>query len=363
MRRLIVGIRKKKGLVLAAKNFKEAMELMCKKLSLGIKFVFFFVLFSCPLSAENVIKSSFFADTLLWTVREPGADCWAEEIETEGVILVDRFNQLKEVHFPWNIGFRLGAIFTYCASPFDSLVNYTRFHTTGSDQVNGAPGTVHSTFLGNFYVNNKDGSGLSGPSYEKAEIKWTIDFNIFDLSIGWNGSLTKTFKVHPFLGLKGGWINQSIESTWENPETDGPDFFNIGYENLKNDYWCLGIQVGVDTKWQLFCCHECKFSLFSDLSGALLFSHWSFYDTFTTDTQNQVIVHLDDISSGSSMVRTFMGFLFEGPFLNEGLIVSAKLGFEMQIFLDQLKYYSFTGGRLDNQLSLQGGTFEFNIKF
>lgn len=301
-----------------------------------------------------------FVDLIIWTTREAGADCWAE------VITTDRFassNDLREVHFGWDPGFRVGLSYGMQHDQWDIQAHYTRFHTQGDDHVSSKPGAVHSTFLGNFYVDNPDGLGLSGPAYQKASITWTILFNMFDGGLGRNFWVSKALALRPFLGVKGGWIHQSIHSKWNNAQLLGFQLFHVGTENLKNNFWGVGPEVGINTKWNLFAgpCH--CFSLFGDFSGALMWGHWSFGDLFENDVHEQVSIHLPNLNSGASMFRTWMGFVWDVSFGQDRYRFSTKLGYEMQFWLDQLQFYSFTGGRLDNELTLQGGTLEFCFNF
>lgn len=301
-------------------------------------------------------------DLLIWTAREAGADNWAEEIQTKGTPLPSRSNELHGVNFPWDIGFRIGASRQLCWKSFDTSVSYTWFHTKGTNSLSGDPGTIHSTFLGNFYINNSDGSGLSGPSYERAKIKWIIDFNMFDWNAGYTFCCGKCVEFRPYIGIKGGWINQTIDSTWENPDIN-VNVFEEGTENLRNDFKGIGLAAGVNSKWKLFSkrCHA--FYLFGDLSGAMLYGRWNFKDVFKNDLPEQVSIGQNNFHSGTTMVRTFMGIEWTCPSYKKRCAFSARLGFEMQVWLDQLKFYSFTGGRLDNQLTLQGGTLELTFGF
>lgn len=312
---------------------------------------------------SNTNEFKVFANLLSWTVREAGADNWAEVIDTEGSPQnPNRVASLKEVPFPWDIGFRIGASCQSIYKLWDTKAYYTRFHTRGKDDLFGGPGTVHSTFLGNFYVNNPSGSGLSGSAYEKASIDWTIDYNIFDWHFGYNVCVSNRVNFHPYLGLKAGWIHQSIHSMWENPDIEGEGAFQVGTENLKNNFWGIGPEVGVESKWLLFT-RQCHFvHLLADFSVALLYGHWSFSDVYQNDLGEQIIIGNQNMNSGAPAFKTFIGFGWEHA--KEGRCrFSTKLGFEMQIWLDQLRYYSFTGGRLENQLTLQGGTLEFCFSF
>ncbi len=300
-----------------------------------------------------------FADVLLWSAREPAADCWAEVLsETTSSVR----NDLLEVHFGWDPGFRVGIGYGMNHDQWDTQVYYTWFHTRGTDSISSAPGTVHSGFYSNFYVSNPTGGGLSGPAYSQASIDWTIQFNIFDWELGRNFWVSRSLALRPFVGAKGGWIHQSIDSTWKNPSFIGsqftnPKFFSTGTENIKNNFWGIGPSLGINTTWNLYT-NACQlFNLFGDLSGALMWGHWTFHDAFNNDVEQRVTVNLQNINSGATMIRTFMGLGWD-VYLSQ-YHFSTKLGYESQFWLDQLQYYSFVGGRLSNALTLQGGTLEF----
>lgn len=300
-----------------------------------------------------------FANLIVWTAKEAGADCWAEVITSDSST---SSNDIHQVNFGWDPGFKVGAGYKMKHDQWDTQIYYTWFRTRGKDYISSEPGAVHSTFLGNFYVNNPDGAGLSGPSYQKAGIDWSIHFNMIDWELNRKFYISKSLALHPFLGIKGGWIGQSIHTKWLNPDLSGSEFFNIGMENLKNNYWGIGPRAGINTKWNLFS-NQSQFYFLGNFSGAIMWGHWSFADDFQNDLSQQVSVNLQNIYGGSSMMQVFMGFEWNSNFSQNRCRFSAKLGYEMQFWLDQLQFYSFTAGRLVNELTLQGGTLEFYFNF
>jgi hypothetical protein len=306
-------------------------------------------------SAFNV-----FADLIVWTAQEAGADCWAEAITSNQSSLSD---DLRQVHFGLDLGFRVGVGYGMKHDQWDTTVYYTWFYTKGTDHTSRGPGSIHSTFIGNFYVNNPEGSGISGPAYESASIAWTIRFNMVDWDLGRNFWISKSLALRPFIGIKGGSIHQFIHSKWQNPEVSESDFFNVGIENLKNNFWGIGPEAGIDTKWVLFNAENHFLSLFGNISGAVMWGHWSLKDVYYNDIQQKITVNPQSLNSGAPMVRVLTGLEWNMDFEQNRYRFSTKLGYEMQFWLKQLHFYSFTGGRLDNQLTLQGGTLEFSFDF
>lgn len=299
-----------------------------------------------------------FADLLLFCAQESGSDNWAEVINAAGSTTVC---DIRDLRFDWNAGFRVGLGYGMCHDEWDTQLYYTRFTTQGNDHLSNNPGSIFSPFLGNFYVDNPTGAGISGIAYQKASIHWGIDFNVFDWELGRSFWVSHALSLRPFVGLKGGWIHQAIHTKWQNPHISGAEFFQTGKENLKNNFWGLGPCGGLNTKWHLFERENHSFTLLGDLSGALMWGHWTFGDLFKNDIQQEVSIKLSHLNSGATMLRTFLGLGWDANFCQ--FYFSTKLGYEMQFWLDQLQLYLFDTGRLSNALTLQGGTLEFSLDF
>jgi hypothetical protein len=304
-----------------------------------------------------------FADLLVWTAKESGSDNWAEVITTNG--LTENCD-IRQVHFGWDPGFRVGVGYGMRHDQWDTQFYYTWFHTQGNDRVSSRPGSVFSSYTGNFYVDNPTGIGISGISYQKARVRWMIQFDMLDWELGRSFWISKALSIRPFVGLKGGWIHQSIHTKWQTPSPP-PNIvlidFHTARENLKNHFGGLGPCGGLDTKWDVFVRQNHTLSLFGDISGAIMWGHWTFGDVYKNDIGQEVVIKTSSFNSGASMLRTLMGFEWDAFFNRGRFHFSTKLGYEMQFWLDQLQYYSFDTGRLSNVLTLQGGTLEFRFDF
>lgn len=301
------------------------------------------------------------ATLLIWTAREIGADCWAEVITPPSAPIS---NELAEVQFGWDPGFRVGLGYGMEYDEWGTRAFFTWFQTRGDDRVQSVSGSVHSSFIGNFYVDNPTGAGISGPSYKSASIRWTILFNVFDWELSRNYWVSQGISLCPFLGLKGGWINQTIDSQW-NDATPPPGFptYRLGEEKIHNDFSGIGPSLGINTRWRLLQRGTHFLNLFGDFSGALMWGRWSFSDSFHNDLHQQVKINQGNVNSGAAMIRSFTGFSWNTLFNQNKARFSARLGYEAQFWLDQLQFYSFVGGTLDTALTLQGGSLELAIDF
>ncbi len=301
-----------------------------------------------------------FTDVLIWSAKESGADNWAQNFSfgsaTEDI-------DILEVHFGWNVGLRCGIDYNTNYAGWDTKWAYTWFRGQGKDQASANNG-ITSSFLGNFYINNADGAHVSNaPQYQSASIQWKIHFNIFDWELGfnWRGS---ALSFRPFVGLKGGWIHQMIHSKWHNPiNVSGANAFTVGRENLHNNFWGIGPSGGVNMQWKLGAIRRNSFSLFGDFSGAIMWGHWTLKDVYKNNHPQKVPIITSDINGASSMFRGFLGFEWDVDFAPKQFALSVRLGYESQFWLDQLQFYSYNTGRLDNELTLQGGTLDFIFNF
>jgi hypothetical protein len=299
-----------------------------------------------------------FANIIFWTARESGADCWAEEITTTSISSI---NDLQQVKFNFDPGFRLGISYQTKHDKLNLKTYYTWFYTKGKDSLSNNIENIHSTYLGGFYLDNSFGIGLSGPTYKKANISWAIHYNVIDLEVNKKFLMDKSLSFDPLLGIKIAFIDQFIKTKWEDPIFFGFKNFNVGIENIKNNFWGVGPKIGINSKLDILKNKNLLY-LFSDFSFAFMFSHFSFSDNSQTDANQKVVVNLQDINSASSMIEMFMGF-GSNKKLKNGNQFSLKLGYASQFWLDQLQFYSFTAGRLVNLLSLQGANFEVNFNF
>ncbi len=83
---------------------------------------------------------------------------------------------------------------------------------------------------------------------DRASFRWHMAMNIFDLTLAKPFYVSRYFTMSPFVGLRGGWINQNMTDRYSG------DFNGLltGVKvRNKNDYWGIGTRFGVNTEWML----------------------------------------------------------------------------------------------------------------
>lgn len=317
---------------------------------------------TCDPTTDCGSRRYFYADALLWTVREGAAENWAQIITPMGFLGVLGTDvgtaTLVDAPFDWKTGFRVGMGLDRF-NGFDMTLYYTNFSTSATSQ---AAGEVYSALMGNFYIGNTDG-GDYGPYYRHASVQWDFHFHSIDFEISRNCTIGANLELRPFLGLKTAIIKQSIKSNWSDPvDTIKHSYdFTSATEDLDLDFWGIGPSLGVTIAMPL--CNKEKYSLklFGTPSGAIMFGHWTFAERYENDHPTSVTIDMSPITGAATMLRGVIGFEWEQHFSR--VTSTVRLGYEAQFWLNQVQFYSYNIGRLNNVTSLQGGFVELSIHF
>ncbi len=289
-----------------------------------------------------------FTDVLFWRAEE-GATTWADTVHVEPKTF---YNQ-SDLSFGWNFGFRGGVGYNLDYDQWDTKIVYTWFRTEANDAFTLSPSDVaviSSEFLGAFLE-------LPRTIFGSASISWSILFNMFDWELGRDFLVSRALSLRPFIGVKGGWIHQTIHTRWANPLS------LRAQENLKNNFWGVGPCGGLNTDWRLGGNQTRFFSLFGDVSGAYMWGKWNCSDVYSDNFPGNVIVITPSTFLGSLTFRCFAGIGWSTLFNQNRSRFAARIGYEMQFWFDQLKIATFDNLRLHHDLTLQGGTCDIRFDF
>ncbi|QDT47835.1 hypothetical protein Pan258_18730 [Symmachiella dynata] len=310
---------------------------------------------------------TFSSAVLFWKVTEGSAENWAQEITPLGIGTTFGTATLVDAPFEWKAGIRIGAAYQPPDSDFDLSVSYTHFGTNATNQ---ATGEVYSAFLGNFYVGNPDGTSF-GPHYSNASIDWDFQFDSIDLELGREFAISDSLSLRPFVGLKSAMIDQSIHSNWSSPiNTSSQTYlFTAAEEELNQDFWGIGPSLGVNAVIPIVSETDYSLRIFASPSAAIMYGRWTFKDQYrnngptstTHPTPAVVDINSDPITGAATMARGVLGL--EWVQYGSEITTSLRLGYEAQIWLNQMQFYSYNMGRLNNLMSLHGGVFELSLNF
>jgi hypothetical protein len=266
---------------------------------------------------------------------------------------------LKYLNFDWRFAFRVTAGYQFDNPDWDLWAEYMRFQTEQSH-------TTHKSSDGELYSNVLNLDAIS--SYTK--LKMRIAFNTTDLNMGRNYFLRKNVSVHPFIGLRGAWINQH-ESVPIANESTRSIFYNM---KQKNDYGGLGIRSGSSIRWHL----NPSWSLYGGLAGSLMWGQFNNYVKLSQTLSGTTSTVLDlntDTRRILPNLSTDVGLTWEHIFSRAR--ISFTLGYEFDywwrqnqtVHIDARNIYDIelaqTYGyiRLSEDLGMQGLKFNFGFDY
>lgn len=308
------------------------------------------------LSTESDNQVKFFADALFWHASEETSSIWAIHGSSTFDPLITDVWEAKNITFDFDWGWRVGAGYVLPHDQWDTQLSWSWFRTDADSNVSGPTGLILPQFFGAF---------ANGDHPMNGKLKWKILYNMCDWELGRSYSISQRLALRPFIGLKGGWIDQTLDSNWKVEERDvNGTVFPVDYiatENLKNNFSGIGPNGGIQTTWTLVSFSEHTLKFFGDLSSALMWGTWSIKDVYQNDSPYRISTNVKDLNLGSLTIRGFLGLGWEKS--NETTHIAAKLGYESQLWVNQVRFPTFQQVLLHGNLTLQGGTLHVQIDF
>lgn len=252
-------------------------------------------------------------------------------------------------NFKWDYGFRAGAGYDFEYDQWDTNLYWTWFRTETNRSIPSAADTVISPEFDAAFLTEESAQSLNG--------NWRLLLNMFDWELGRGYWVSKGLFLRPFMGLKGGWIHQSIHAHYYNLTVDSALTNNSGREHLKNNFWGVGPTSGVNTKWNIRTLGSHFLNFFGDFSIATMWGSWTCADVYESTVPRTYSIKTENAALGALMFRGFMGIGWDADLCSCKAHFAAKLGFETQIWLNQLRISTLQIQRLHGDLTLQGLTF------
>lgn len=305
-----------------------------------------------------------FGDALVWFASEQASSVWVDVIKIGNN--TSSFGA-QNLSFDWNEGFRAGVGYHFNYDQWDTQFYWTSYQTRAHQRQNLSPEFI--PILGGGTLVTEEihpeffAADLSGAFSKSARIHWTLVFNMFDWELGRCYWVSKGLSLRPFIGLKGGWIDQSIHLKYEDLIISSALTGRNAKESVKNDFWGIGPVLGVNTQWKLrhFGSHYPSF--FGDFSAASLWGTWKCSDVYKDTALDKINVRTRNATLGALMFRGFVGVGWDVVFNKERTHFGARVGYEMQLWVNQLRVATSQLVRLHGDLTLQGMTFNCGLDF
>ncbi len=278
--------------------------------------------------------NGFFIDALRWRATETNDWVYNNSLTTPSQTL-----DYKGIEFNYSTGVRIGAF--YEKNNNDLALAYTHFYTSANDS---ASGNLQPSFIG---------SVTAKPShaylYATGQVNQKINYNIIDIDLGHAFYPTEVISLHPYIGIIGGWIDQTINAAYQGSTSSN--------EELLNNFKGFGPKVGIDTNIRLFEYHAMQPQLFASFATSYLLGNWNIRDTTSVIPNDQVNVIGSNPRMGAITLQGAIGFKMDYKQLR------VKLAYEINDWRDQCQFFDNDTGAHNNDLILQGLTFGINYSF
>ncbi len=287
----------------------------------------------CFFFAKAAFALHFFVEPLYWQLTE--TDDWAYLNNNNAATQVITY---KTISFPYRPGLRLGVGYE---GLWDSNLSYTNYYTNAKDS---ATGNLVSSYLG---------ATLAKPSggyfYNAGQINFSIHYNLVNWDFGKRFQLREGLLLRPSVGLTGGCINQSLNSSFQGTVSTS--------EDIVNKFTGLGPQFGLEGQLTFLRHNHYEFSLLAIFTTSYLMGHWVIKDRVVTTNPTARIINVPSRNMGALAFQSKIGAQLTYQKFSMSLV------YEMNDWINQLQIYDDNTGTHTNDLSLQGLSFKLAYHF
>ena len=194
--------------------------------------------------------------------------------------------------------------------------------------------------------------------FSKGKARLGLDYDLLDWDLGRYFSY-KSLDFRPFIGIKGGWITQSIHSSWNTPDFLG-SLIVSATEDLKQNCKVIGAKGGALGKWYF---GNTAWSLIGQLDAGYLWGYWSIKDKYVDNFNTVIRVITSDRNFGAFVLHGFMGLGWDYNFKRGRQRMRLKIGYEIEDWFNHCQFFTDASGSQTNDLILQGLNFSLNLGF
>ena len=211
---------------------------------------------------------------LLWHPSEDDVD-WADRIgfNTSSDSDFDLSVRMKKPDFGWYSGVRLAAgRYLPKHDHWDVSLTGTYFYANAENS--SSPRLAKGDILQTAWANNSPALG-----YNNGEGNWRLNFFTADLALGRNTFVSSKIAAHPFLSLRGVFINEHNASRLSFKERLIPAVLGDAKFKSKgrNSFWGIGPRFGTDFTYYMMS----SWTLLGSLSGSVLLGGYKVHEDMT----------------------------------------------------------------------------------
>ena len=298
--------------------------------------------------------------------------------------------QIYDVADDWAPGFKVGLGLDTSHDGWDIYAEYTWIRFTNNDAVsrdpidNALPAAFSQVGAVQFPV-------VGTPLFDSVRADMRLTYNKINLEIGRNFYYSQYLTARPHAGLTGVWLRNRFNTKARN--LDGVEIVTTNAAGTSvtlglngddctfavNNNWGLGLRAGFDLGWYF----TKEWSIYSNFIGNAIWNTYStdsyirgVRGTLTStgqvaglnvgDSFSQNITNINNTDSSvegvNYVVEMELGLCWETFFYDDNYHFAAKIGWEMQDWINYMRVVRITGIE-DNDLMLQGLNVKLRFDF
>lgn len=268
--------------------------------------------------------------------------------------------RIVNMDFDFMPGFKIGTGITFKRDNWDLYAEYTWLHGEDHKSSNGGALGLEPMYPDVNSIANYVGSGPI--FYGTGKAKWKIKLDFVDLDLGRNYYVGKYLTLHPYFGLRGAWIRQSLEALHQ--LVLAPNFLNSKDGTVS---WGLGPKLGLDANWDL----SSGWRIISNGSADLLYTHYSaiyrssIFNPKTVPALLPQKISEHDMDTVRAHMDIELGFGWGTYLYCKNLYLDLGATYDFQVFFGQNMFRKFfVGGGVPSSLLYAGNLYiqGLNIK-
>ncbi|MBS0620676.1 MAG: hypothetical protein JSS61_04370 [Verrucomicrobia bacterium] len=299
-------------------------------------------------------------DLLVWQARENGLPMGIVATGAPGSLMLHNAH-VSNMRSEWNAGFRVGFGYNIPHDGWDLSVSWLRFSSNTRRSAHASSSQViYPSMLppSEPIINNSSGACT------RAQGHWRVLLNQIDLDLGREFFVSKWLTLRPHMGVRTAWIHQHWNLHYKN-FLNTLTGYNNSKDNMKNNWWGIGAEGGVDTTWGL----GGGWSFFGNLAASILYGYHKVREN-TTDTP--VDVEYAELHNSFRISHTVLdmegGIAWDHMFCKDRFHLGFKLGIEEHVYFGQNQFPTFVddvsrGTFVANQGDLTYQGFVFSTRF
>ena len=278
----------------------------------------------------------------------------------------------KSIATDWSPGFKVGLGLNLSHDGWDLSSEYTWLHAKNSNSISSssidAAGNVVPQVVGQTMSFTDAGFLLRA---EGASSKWDMHFNVIDLELGRNFYLSQYLTMRPFIGLKGTWQDQSLNTSFNSTSFEidvvGGDLAVTGplRQNSSFDVWGIGLRSGLNLGWYM----SKSFSFYGNLAFT---SMWTEYynqsrkdvmdDSTTGNSKTELHISNDSYYTMKYVTEMELGLRWETWFYDDNYHFAIQAGWEQQIWTNWGQFIQLVD-QTNHDLTLGGLNVQLRFDF